>query len=308
MKKFLVMGILALLVAALIPAYTHAEEESPAFLFDDFNYKTSSDPQFNENGWTVRGGEGWPGVSGAVWDTDGLSFLDDPDQEGNRLAQMTSFTDGTLTHQVQFCHQRKYLEGTYASRVYFTDEPNLGDDGDQIVQTFYLISPFVKALDPDYSEIDIEYLPNGGWGLTDSTLFATTWETFRPEPEWLADNISEQATGSLAGWHTFVIQVYDGRVKFYVDGEWFGLHSGKYFPEVPMSINYNLWFIQGGQIENDDLREYIERIDWVYFEANAALDPAEIEAKVEALRTDEVTFNDSVPAWPTPLDGNDCAL
>ncbi len=54
-----------------------------------------------------------------------MSFLKDPDEPGNRILRMTSSTDGTgaNTNQTQICHQRKYLEGTYAARVRFTDLP-----------------------------------------------------------------------------------------------------------------------------------------------------------------------------------------
>jgi len=93
---------------------------------------------------------------------------------------MTSSTDGpnAKTTQTQICHQRKYLEGTYAARVRFTDNPVSGPGGDQIVQSFYTISPLKAAMDLDYSELDFEYLPNGGWGIAGPTLYATTWETF----------------------------------------------------------------------------------------------------------------------------------
>ena len=46
-------------------------------------------------------------------------------------------------------------------------------DGDQVVQTFYTITPYLEPLDPDYSEMDYEYLPNGGWGGAALTFHVT---------------------------------------------------------------------------------------------------------------------------------------
>ena len=145
--------------------------------------------------------------------------------------------------------QRKYREGTYAARVRFTDGPVSGSDGDQIVQTFYLISPLKAPLDPDYSEIDIEYLPNGGWG-SDNRVHLSSWETFSPEPNWQMDNASDTVSGSFDGWHTLVVQVADQKVKYYIDDVLRASQGGKYYPEVPMSINFNLWFIRDGLIHS----------------------------------------------------------
>ncbi len=138
--------------------------EAPQILFDDFSYSTLD--EMTANGWIVRKGSGWPGVLGATFRPENVSFVDYPNQSGNRLLRMTSSTDGTSenTYQTQICHQRKYLEGTYAARVRFSDEPVSGVDGDQVVETFYTITPYEKPLDPNYSEMDNEYLPNGGWG------------------------------------------------------------------------------------------------------------------------------------------------
>ena len=123
------------------------------------------------------------------------------------IIRMTSSTDGTgpTTRQTQICHQRKYLEGTYAARVRFTDKPVSGPGGDQLVESFYTISPLKAPMDPDYSELDFEYLPNGGWGIDGPTLYATTWETFSPEPNWKKDNVFKTTNGSQDGWHTLVI-------------------------------------------------------------------------------------------------------
>ena len=100
-------------------------------------------------------------------------------------------------------------------------------------------------MDPDYSEIDFEYLPNGGWGRTEPTMRGTTWETFQAEPM-IDDNITGKMAGSLAGWHTLVAQVAAGRVRYFVDGAPLADHGDKFYPEVPMSINFNLWFIEEG--------------------------------------------------------------
>ena len=206
--------------------------------------------EMTTNGWIIRSGSGWPGVSGATFRPENVSFIDYPDQAGNRLLRMTSSTDGTSenTYQTQICHQRKYMEGTYAARVRFSDEPVSGQDGDQIVETFYTITPYLQPLDPDYSEMDYEYLPNGGWGASESTFYTTTWETVQIEP-WNADNTSSPVQGSLAGWHTLVTQVTGGTVRYFVDGNLIAQHGGEFYPDAPMSINFNLWFIEGGLIE-----------------------------------------------------------
>ena len=61
-------------------------------------------------------------------------------------------------------------------------------------------------------------MPNGGWGIDGPTLYATTWETFSPEPNWKKDNVFKTTNGSQAGWHTLVTQVLNGEVKYFVDG------------------------------------------------------------------------------------------
>jgi hypothetical protein len=270
-------------------------------LFDDFNYAAYDDPLLSEHGWIVRAGAGWPGVPGAIWRPENVTFAEDADNIGNMLLQMTSSADAASVYQTQICHQRKYYEGTYAARIHFTDQPTSGPDGDQLVQTFYLISPQAYDLDPQYSEIDWEYLPNGGWGTPSHGLYATTWETFRLDP-WLAINESEYKPLSFAGWHTLVIQVASDEVTTYIDGEQFATHGGDYYPEVPMSINFNHWFIDDGLINADERRDYVEQVDWVYFINSVVLTPDEIETDVAGLREAGTTFTDTVPAWDPPLD------
>ncbi|HEX6719298.1 MAG TPA: glycoside hydrolase family 16 protein, partial [Pyrinomonadaceae bacterium] len=248
-------------------------------------------------GWIVRTAAGWPGVPGATWAEEGVTILKDPAQPNNWIVRMTSSTDGTAanTRQTQLCHQRKYLEGTYAARVRFSDTPVSGPGGDQLVQSFYTLSPLKAPMDPDYSELDWEYLPNGGWGINGPTLYATTWETFSPEPNWKKDNVFKTEGGSQAGWHTLVTQVFDQKVRYFVDGKLFAEHGGEYYPEDTMSINFNLWFIRDGMMKANETRQYQEDIDWVFHQAGVGLTPEQVESAVADLRRRQVKFRDTVP-------------
>jgi hypothetical protein len=272
---------------------TASKTEESQILFDDFSYSTHD--EMTSHGWVVRSGSGWPGVTGATFRAENVSFVAYPDPADNRLLRMTSSTDGTPenTFQTQVCHQRKYLEGTYAARVRFNDQPVSGVDGDQVVQTFYTITPYLEPLDPDYSEMDYEYLPNGGWGSGDLSFYVTTWETVQIEP-WNANNTSSTTQGSLAGWHTLVTQVSGGTVRYFVDGRLLAQHGGAYYPDALMSINFNLWFIEGGLVQADGVRRYEEDIDWVFHEAGVLLMPDEVTAKVNELRSASVKFTDTV--------------
>ena len=269
---------------------------APAVLFDDFTY--NSKDQLKKNGWIIRTVPGWPGIPGATWSEAAVSLLADPGQRTNKILRMTSSTDGTNanTTQTQICQQRKFLEGTYAARVRFSDSPVTGPGGDQIVQSFYTISPLKAPMDPDYSELDFEYLPNGGWGKAGPTLYATTWETFNPEPNWKQVNDSKNTSGSQAGWHTLVTQVFDQKVRYFVDGQLFVEHGGDYYPEDTMSINFNLWFIRDGMSKATEPRQYQEDIDWVFFQDGVGLTPEQVEAAVANLRRKSVKFRDTVPA------------
>ena len=293
MKIFFAFAVALIIIAAIISSAPSLQAAAPAaMLFDDFSYTAKE--QLKKNGWIIRTEAGWPGVPGATWSEDGVSLHN---ESRVQFLRMTSATEGTgaTTTQTQICHQRKFLEGTYAARVRFTDAPVSGPGGDQIVESFYTISPLKAPMDPDYSELDYEYLPNGGWGIDGPTLYATTWETFSPEPNWKKDNVFKTTNGSQAGWHSLVTQVMNKKVRYFVDGKLFAEHGDEYYPEDTMSINFNLWFIRDGMTKSTERRQYQEDIDWVFFQANTALTPQQVEAAVAAMRRSSRSFRDTVP-------------
>ena len=292
----LALCVVLMIVIACVSSVPRSDAAAAdAIFFDDFGY--TKNQEMKKNGWILRTEPGWPGVPGATWSEAGVSLHKDSAQPNNWIVRMTSTTDGTgpNTTQTQFCHQRKYLEGTYAARVRFTDDPVFGPRGDQLVQSFYTISPLKAPMDLDYSELDYEYLPNGGWGIDGPTLYATTWETFSPEPNWKKDNVFQTTGGSQAGWHTLVTQVMNQKVTYFVDGKLFAEHGGNYYPEDTMSINFNLWFIRDGMIKASERRVYEEDIDWVFHQAGVALSPQQVEAAVSDMRRRKINFRDTVP-------------
>lgn len=301
---FVIAGALSCAKSETTPVATIETTAETRVLFDDFLYGDFG--EMGAHGWQARTTKGIPGVLGANFSPAGISFTEDPDTPSNRFLRLTSSTagDATTTHQVQLCHERKFLRGTYAARVHFEDTPASGPDGDQIVETFYTIS---QMDEPSYSEADWEYLPNGGWGRDEPTLWVTTWAPWgrvRPEPEdaeHAHDNTSGQSEGSFEGWHVLILQVVDDTVHYLLDGEPFATHGDGYAPTAPLSINFNLWFVEGGLLDSAEERRYVELVDWVYHEAGAVLTTEEVEDRVAELRGESISFLDSVPGWDPPL-------
>ncbi len=301
-------GVAALLgTLAVFAGPTSASAATCGRLFDDFQYASAGDPTLAAHGWTPRSYQGGPGVPGATWSPDNISF---PTSDGQKVLQLTASTDGTgagTDHAELYSTQKRYLEGTYASRVRFTDTPVSGADGDHINETFFTISPLNGDLDPTYSELDIsEYLPNGGWGETGPINYQTTWYTYRADP-WYADNVHSSQRSSLAGWHDLVATVANGDVTYYIDGVQVGVHSGKFYPRQTMTINWNLWFIDTAA-HTGGLSTYIQQVDWVLFAERQVLSPAQVSAAAAAYRTGGTTFTDTVgtvegcPTTPPPTD------
>jgi hypothetical protein len=292
--------VLSLGLCAEPAAPKEAKTPDPGVFFDDFSYGELG--ALAKSGWTIRTQKGWPGIAGARWGTESFALLEDPAQPGNRVLRMIAETDGTSagTHQAQLCQARKYFEGTYAARVRFEDKPVSGPACDDVVQSFYTVCPLEHDFNPKYSELDFEYLPRGGWNEPGPTMDNTSWETVRIEP-WKAFNEHSVHLGSLDGWHVLVLQVSGGKVGYFVDGKRIAEHGGKNYPRVPMSINFNLWFIRDGVGKDTAKRVWNEEIDWAFYAKDQLLSPADVAAAVGKYRKAGVAYTDTVPAANPPL-------
>lgn len=133
-------------IALIAMPVIEAKASNSKIMFDDFSYKTLAEVQ--KNGWLPRTQSGHPGIKNLIWWPEGLSFHPDQADADNTVMRLTSKTDGSAenTRHSQICHQRKYLEGTYAARLYFNDQP--------------------------------DFCPNGGKGEKENVLFSTSWQTF----------------------------------------------------------------------------------------------------------------------------------
>ena len=292
-------------VAALLVLAGIAQAAPVERFFDDFGAYADTAALQRDGGWTLREGRGHPGVEGARWSAEAITLVDDPSRPGNRLLQLDARTDGTGpgTVQAQLCHARKYLAGTYAARVRFADEPVSGADGDPVIQTFYAVSPLRYDLDPDFSELDWEYLANGGWGDGRTRLYAINWQTVRLDP-WQAWNQPHEEVRSLDGWHVLAMQVdaAAGRTRWFVDGRQVAEHGGRHQPVQPMAISFNLWFSPGGLLPaGSEPRAWREQVDWVFHARGELLSPEEVLSAVEGWRRAGVQRHDDVAAARPPL-------
>lgn len=275
------------------PPTTPPPANGPA-LFDDFDYTAHTDPAIAAHGWSVRSNSGGPGVPGAGWAPENVTFA----KEGtNSIMNLRTSTAGTAesTRQTEILtRSMKFRNGTYAARVRFSDAPLSGPDGDRIVQTFFTINDLKAPMADDYAEYDFEYLPNGGWGEPANILYTTSWETYRPDP-WESVTQHTEVRTSYAGWHDLVLTIDDNTIVYYVDGQEFARHDARFLPERPMSINFNQWIIDLAGQTSTTPRSYDQKVDYVLHVKDQVLTPAQVAAKVAAYRTAGTAFEDSVP-------------
>lgn len=290
--------------AALVCAGAQIAQAQGVF-FDDFRHESLT--ALADKGWIIRQAPGHPGIAGARWGTGSVELVPQSAGATDPVLRLRATTNGTGegTQQAQVCQQRKFFEGTYAARVRFSDTPARGVDGDVVIQSFYVVSPLRHDFDPEFSEVDWEYLPNGGWGDSRTRVYGISWQTVRLDP-WQAFNQAHQEFRSLDGWHTLVLQIMRGKTHHWLDGVEVAVHGGRNYPVVPMSLSFNHWFSPSGILEvSKEPRVYEQDVDWVLHVKDKLLSPAEMEAKVRNLRHRNTAFEDTIPAT-APALGSAC--
>ena len=275
-------------------------------LFDDFNYNSTA--ELMGNGWLIRNYPGGPGLSNGEWSSHNVSFVNTGTNKSMRLKAGTNVSGSyivggtaTLGQSIQAEVSRveeEYKNGTWAARIFFTDAPSTGPDGDTVVQAFFGITRYIEGSEP-YSEIDFEYLPNGGWytGSAEPSMWSGTYRLVDfSDP---SNHAVTRTTGSLQGWRDLVMQVRNGRIDFFIDGQHQTGFSGAVAPDYPMFLMFQVWFSNDcfdaacskrGYLTDSNYREYYQDVDWVYFERDNILSPAEVTRNVQALRSQNIGF------------------
>lgn len=267
---------LALLALAALPALAAGGE-----FFDDFSQADTAG--LRASGWVLRDGSGHPGLPGTRFAPSQLGV-------GGGLLTLRLDTDGTPagTVQPQLCAARKFLWGTTTARVRLRDTAQR----DTIVQAFYLASPLKHDFDPEFSEVDFEYLPHGGWGAPDTRLYGVAWQTVRVQP-WLSFNSAGQLKGSHDGWQILTVQVEAGRVRHYANDRLLNEAGGRNVPVQPMAISFSHWLSGGATPGAARAHEF--EVDWVLHAADQTLSPAAMQARAAELRRQGVARRDTVP-------------
>jgi uncharacterized protein (TIGR02145 family) len=252
--------------------------------FDDFNYNNLQEAvDFN---WKIRNYPGKPGFSNGQWSSEKISLVDDQNLQNNKLISLKAETQGTeqTTIQSEISSNYYFDQGTYACKVKFNNSPNIGQDGDAIVETFFTSSPYVVN-DPIFSEIDFEYLPNSWQFNGNPEMDLNSWVQAAPDT-----NCNYQYPNSLNSWHILVLHVNDTEESFFIDNVLVKKHDNPDCnPNINMALFLQCWYEPSGlNTLNNSLREYEMQIDWIYHAKDEFFDQAGILKIVENFRNSDI--------------------
>jgi hypothetical protein len=281
-------------------AGTSAQSVSTGVYFDDFHYSGASDPALNKHGWVVRTSSGGPGIL-STWQTSGVSFPSVTGADGGEALDLTATTNGTKSGTTQAeidSLNVPFFTGTYAARIHFDDSPTSGTNGDPINEDFYMISP----RNSNYSELDAEYEPNGGWGAPGPRLDTTSWYSVyncnsvtTSTSVVGCDRETKRNMTSLNGWHTLVITAVNGVVTYSMDGNVLFTTSGKYYPRESMSADFNTWFVDLKQ-PISGTRKWDMQVNWFYYNSQQSMSLSQVQQTVGGLYANGTNFIDTISA------------
>ncbi|MBR7825762.1 hypothetical protein KDK95_05540 [Actinospica sp. MGRD01-02] len=266
--------------------------------FDDFHYSGADDPALSKHGWVVRTSSGGPGVL-STWKASGVTFPAASGADGGEVLDLSATTDGTKSGTTQSeidSLNVPFFTGTYAARIHFTDSPTSGTNGDPINEDFYMISP----RNANYSELDAEYQPNGGWGAPGPRLDTTSWYSVyncnnvtTSQSVVGCDRETKENTISLNGWHTLVITAVNGVVTYSIDGNVLFTTSGKYYPRESMSADFNSWFVDLKE-PISGTRKWDTQVNWFYYNSQQSMSLAQVQQTVSNLYASGTNFVDTM--------------
>jgi hypothetical protein len=292
MKKHTIVLInskLLLLTFIFFGLSCHAQ----VIMFDDFNYSGNTDPQLATfNKWQIVNGASGP-PEGAMYSRNNVAFVTDPANSANKLMTLKTTVNGqskAVTHS-RIESSYEYFEGTYASRVYLSDEAFTTKDAN--IQTFFTIVSSSLAQDGSkYSEMDIiEYMAADKWGVSPDNRvgYTTSYHKYIADP-WKPWKTYSTQQKSLAGWHTFIATCTDGvNIRYYMDNTLIATHSVtdnetqaglSVYPRSTMQVAFANWIWNNVLGTSNSNRENTMMTDWVLYYKNTALDLTQINTLV----------------------------
>ncbi|TCN54632.1 carbohydrate-binding protein [Flavobacterium circumlabens] len=292
MKKYIIVLIhskLLLLAFIFFGLSGHAQ----VIMFDDFNYSGNNDPQLASfNKWQIVNGVSGP-PEGATYNRNNVAFITDPNDATNKLMTLKTTVNGqskAVTHS-RIESSYEYFEGTYASRVYLSDESFTTKDAN--IQTFFTIVSSSLAQDgAKYSEMDIiEYMAADKWGVSPDNRvgYTTSYHKYIANP-WKPWKTYSTQQKSLAGWHTFIATCTDGvNIRYYMDNTLIATHSVTdnetqaglpVYPRSTMQVAFANWIWNNVLGTGTGNRENTFMTDWVLYYKNTALDLTQINTLV----------------------------
>lgn len=297
MKKNIIVSMnskLLLLTFILFGLTSHAQ----VIMFDDFNYSGNTDPQLSSfNKWQIVNGVSGP-PEGATYSRNNVNFITDPNDASNKLMTLKTTVNGqskAVTHS-RIESSYEYFEGTYASRVYLSDESFASKDAN--IQTFFTIVSSALAQDGSkYSELDIiEYMAADKWGVSPDNRvgYTTSYHKYIANP-WTPWKTYSTQQKSLAGWHTFIATCTDGvNIRYYMDNTLIATHSVtdnetqaglSVYPRSNMQVAFANWIWNNVLGTGTNNRENTFMADWVLYYKNTALDLNQINTLVANYRS-----------------------